>query len=161
MILFYKYKILIENVNKVIFLKDLLNNHLNNRFKLFEELIYISNPILNYEQTIFKDIVKLRAIASSAKYIGDELTQYEAEWKISQLVLKLDLIINEYPTLNDIEGIERLKDRLNQSEKNLSLILREYNENILKFKADEKTLALFIFERLNKKCKIKCCLWKV
>lgn len=114
------YYRLIKKSKDVKVAKDNLDEQLSIRFKMFEDLIKsIGNP-LYFEQTILKDIIKLRSEAQASKIIGDISSQIDSEEKIGKITKQIELVFQSYNELRFMKNANDIQNTILEQEKKVS-----------------------------------------
>ncbi len=150
---YFSYHTLLSQENNINKIKLNIISITDNRFKIFEDIIHQSLKFINYEETFFSEIVKLRSQAQKHKQDKDYKSTFECEYKISQLALKINLLLSEYPALNRIKNIKDYQEKILIIESTLSDLTNEYNLTIEKYNDLKNSpihyLTIHIFKRFD------------
>lgn len=133
------YKSLIAKAEAVENSKKQIDVQLDRRFKVFEGLISTVRKVMDYEQTVLKEIVQLRSQAQGARRRGDEQSQFEAEEKITQIASQINVVFEQYPQLGALDNSKQLQEEIVSTESKLSSIKKSYNESIDEYNFAKKS----------------------
>ncbi len=100
---------------------------LKKRHDLVPNLIAVVKGISDHEENLFKEVTKWRAAAMQAK---DSPTREEAENMLSSVLGKINVVIENYPTLVSGENYLKLQEQLETIEDEISYARRYYNGTI-------------------------------
>jgi LemA protein len=134
---------LIYLYNRLVALREAARNdfrqidiQLDRRFKVFEQLISAVNKIMDYEQTVLKDVVALRSQAQLAKETGNEGDRIAAENAISKIVSSgLKVSFEAYPELKANKNMMQFQEEIVHTENKLSFAKQAYNDRCESFNA--------------------------
>jgi hypothetical protein len=158
---YFSYHTLLNQENTIQKIKSDLISITDKRFKIFEELIDQSLKFINYEETFFSEIVQLRSQAQKHKQDKDDNLTFWCEEKISQLALKINLLVSEYPTLNRIENIKDYQEKILIMESNFSDLKKEYNLTIKKYNELKNSPIHYLTAHIFKRFYINIESWKI
>lgn len=133
------YNSLISKAESVENSKRQIDIQLDRRFKVFEGLINTVRKVMNYEQTVLKDVVELRSQATSAKNNGDEAAQFSAEDKISKIASQINLVFEQYPQLSALDNAKQLQEEIVSTENKLSFAKQAYNDSLENYNTSKKS----------------------
>jgi LemA protein len=133
------YNKLISNSEEVETTKRQIDIQLDRRFKVFEGLINTVRKVMDYEQTVLKDIVQMRSDAQSARAKGDTVAQFDAEEKISQIASQINVVFEQYPQLQAMHNAEQLQEEIVSTENKLSYAKQAYNDAINNYNVSKKS----------------------
>ncbi len=132
--------------NKLISKIEIVNNskkqidvQLDRRFKVFEGLINVVRKVMDYEQTVLKDVVELRSRATTARKSGNEKEQMNAENEISKIASQINLVFEQYPQLSALENAKQLQEEIVSTENKLSFAKQSYNDSLESYNASKKS----------------------
>lgn len=137
--IFLSYKSLNKKFNKVKMLREQINVHLDERFKLFEFLINDIRKIMDYEQTVLKEVVQLRIQAQSEKLKGNSKSQLLAEEQIGLIAKKINFVFEQYPQLTHAPEITNIQSDFAIKEKELAKVKKDFNTALRVFKESKQT----------------------
>lgn len=124
------YYRLVKQSQEVKVAKDNFDEQLSIRFKMFEDLIKsIGNP-LYFEQTILKDIIKLRSEAQASKIIGDIRSQIDSEEKIGKITKQIELVFKSYNELKFMKNASDIQNTILEQEKKVNQFKEAYFSSI-------------------------------
>ncbi len=148
------YNSLISKAEQVENAKRQIDIQLDRRFKVFEGLINTVRKVMDYEQTVFKDVIKLRNEALQAKKSGNSQAQFEAEESISQIAKNVSVVFEQYPQLNSLANAKQLQEEIVSTENKLSFSKQSYNDAVEVFNSNKNSffssMIVSIFPKLNK-----------
>jgi LemA protein len=124
------YNSLVAKAEAVENSKRQIDVQLDRRFKVFEGLINTVRKVMDYEQTVFKDIVKLRNEAQQARKSGNEQGQFAAEEQISKIASNINVVFEQYPQLNSLDNARQLQEEIVSTENKLSFSKQSYNDSV-------------------------------
>lgn len=133
------YNKLISKIEWVNNSKKQIDVQLDRRFKVFESLINVVRKVMDYEQTVLKDVVELRSQATSARKSGDEKEQIKAENEISKIASQINLVFEQYPQLSALENAKQLQEEIISTENKLSFAKQAYNDALESYNASKKS----------------------
>jgi LemA protein len=133
------YNSLIQKAEAVDNSKRQIDVQLDGRFKIFQGLIGTVKKVMDYEQTVLKDIVQLRSQAQAAKTKHDDKTQFLAEEKISKIAGQIGVVFEQYPQLGAIGNAQHLQEEISSTEKRLTASKQAYNDAIEDFNVTKKS----------------------
>lgn len=119
--------------------KKQIDVQLDRRFKVFEGLISTVRKVMDYEQTVLKDIVQLRSQAQGARKRGDEKAQFAAEEKITQIANQIGVVFEQYPQLGALDNAKQLQEEIVTTESRLSFAKQSYNDSIEDYNVAKKS----------------------
>lgn len=108
---------------------------LDRRYKVFESLISAVKKYMDYEKTVLKDVVSLRAQAQSAKASGDEANRIASENAISKIFSGIHAVMEGYPELKANQNVMQLQEEIVSTENKLSFAKQAYNDGTERFNA--------------------------
>lgn len=133
--------------NKLIRYIEAVNNNykqidiqLDRRFKVFESLINVLKNYMDYEKSTLKDVVALRNQAQQAAASGDQKARIEAENQISKIAAGLNVVFEQYPTLQANQNALQLQEEIVNTENKLAYAKQAYNDSIERYNAAKKSL---------------------
>ncbi len=148
------YNKLISRAEQVENAKRQIDIQLDRRFKVFEGLINTVRKVMDYEQTVFKDVIKLRNEALQAKKSGDSQAQFEAEESISQIAKNVSVVFEQYPQLKSLDNARQLQEEIVSTENKLSFSKQSYNDAVEVFNSSKNaffsSMIVSMFPKLNK-----------
>ena len=106
---------------------------LDRRYKVFESLISAVKKYMDYEQTVLKDVVALRAQAKSANDSGDQANRMSAENAISKIASGIQVMFEAYPDLKANENVLKLQEEIAHTENKLAFAKQAYNDGAERF----------------------------
>lgn len=128
--------------NQLVSLREVVRNEakqidvqLDRRYKVYESLISAVSKFLDYEKTVLKDVVALRAQARTAEQKGDTSNQMAAENAISEAASGLHVMVESYPDLKGNETVLNLMEEISTTENKLSFAKQSYNDSAEKYNA--------------------------
>lgn len=133
------YNGLISKAENVENAKRQIDVQLDRRFKVFEGLINTVRKVMDYEQTVLAEVVKLRSQAQSAKAHGDDVTQFAAEDKISKIANQINVVFEQYPQLKALENAQHLQEEIVSTENKLSFAKQAYNDAVESYNVNKKS----------------------
>lgn len=119
--------------------KRQIDVQLDRRFKVFEGLINTVRKVMDYEQTVLKEVVQLRSQAQKARQDGDAKSQFEAEEKISQIAHEIKVVFEQYPQLRAMENAQQLQEEIVSTENKLSFAKQAYNDSVENYNVTKKS----------------------
>lgn len=133
------YNKLISKIEYVNNAKKQIDIQLDRRFKVFEGLINTVRKVMDYEQTVLKDVVELRSRATSARKLGNEKEQINAENEISKIANQINLVFEQYPQLTALSNAKQLQEEIVSTENKLSFAKQSYNDALESYNANKKS----------------------
>ena len=131
---------LIFTYNRLVSLRESVRNdlkqidiQLDRRYKVFESLISAVKKYMDYEQTVLKDVVSLRAQAQSARESGDEANRIASENAISKIFSGINVVMEAYPELKANQNVMQLQEEIVSTENKLSFAKQAYNDGTERF----------------------------
>lgn len=128
--------------NRLVSLRESVRNdlkqidiQLDRRYKVFESLISAVKKYMDYEQTVLKDVVSLRAQAQSARESGDDVNRIESENAISKIFSGIHVVMEAYPELKANQNVMQLQEEIVSTENKLSFAKQAYNDGTERFNA--------------------------
>lgn len=119
--------------------KAQIDVQLDRRFKVFEGLVSAVRKVMDYEQTVLKEVIQLRSQAQGARKRGDEKGQFEAEEKITQIASQISVVFEQYPQLGALDNARQLQEEIVSTENKLSFAKQSYNDAIEDFNVTKKS----------------------
>jgi len=121
------YNSLIYRKNQVENLQGAIDAYLKQRYDLIPNLVKSVKEYMKYEKSLLEEITKLRTLAMNAKDF-DEKIEYEK--KLSTLLGKLMISVENYPQLRANETFLQLQEALREIENNIAAARRAYNQAV-------------------------------
>lgn len=137
--LFITYNSLIAKADVVANSKKQIDLQLDRRFKVFEGLISTVRKVMDYEQTVLKEIVQLRSQAQGSRKRGDDRAQFEAEEKITKIASQISVVFEQYPQLGALDNAKKLQDEIISTESKLALSKQAYNDSLDDYNLTKKS----------------------
>lgn len=119
--------------------KAQIDVQLDRRFKVFEGLVSAVRKVMDYEQTVLKEVIQLRSQAQGARKRGDEKAQFEAEEKITQIASQIGVVFEQYPQLGALDNAKQLQEEIVNTENKLSFAKQSYNDSIEEYNTTKKS----------------------
>jgi LemA protein len=137
---------MISIYNKLIRMIEAVNNNhkqidiqLDRRFKIFESLINTVKQYMDYEKTVLKDVVSLRAQAQGAQSTGNEQARIDAENQISKIASGINIAFEAYPDLKANQNVMQLQEEIVNTENKLAYAKQAFNDSIEQYNATKKS----------------------
>jgi len=121
------YNSLIYRKNQVENLQGAIDAYLKQRYDLIPNLVEAVKQYMKYEKSLLEEITKLRTLAMQAKNFDEKL---EYEKKLSHLLEKLIIAVENYPQLRASETFLQLQETLTEIENNIAAARRAYNQAV-------------------------------
>lgn len=133
---------------------------LDERFKIIQHIIHSLSELSNYEDTVLKDIILFRTTAQTNKIKENFYTQFEFEGKMSKIINKFDILLEQTPLLTQVNDIEKIKQNLLSEEKKLNQAKDEYNQLIFVYKKNMNNIPnMWIINLFKEKLSINPIVW--
>lgn len=154
------YNTLIAKIEAVENSKRQIDVQLDSRFKVFQGLLNTVRKVMDYEQTVLKEVVQLRSQAQAAKSETDAKgnpkepdykAQFNAEEKISQIANQIGVVFEQYPQLGALDNVKHLQEEIVSTERKLALSKQAYNDSIEDYNIARKSFFGSIIANLNAK----------
>lgn len=133
------YNSLIAKTEAVENAKRQIDVQLDSRFKIFQGLINTVKKVMDYEQTVLKNVVELRSQAQGAKNKKDEKGQFAAEEKISSIASNINVVFEQYPQLGALDNAKHLQEEIVSTERKLSFAKQAYNDAVEDYNVSKKS----------------------
>lgn len=161
----YAYSILSNKVTQINFAKDRLDQQLDVRFKVYENLIQDVKKITIYENTILKDVAHYRMQAQNFKIKNNIKSQLQIESKISKLSENITVFFTKYNLEGKIKNIDFYQSEMDLNEKKINDLKKELNDAIKEYNSIRELiifkLSYFVFSYLKfKKIDNQLHIWK-
>jgi LemA protein len=150
-IMLSSYRKLLSKYEKIILIREAVNIKLDSRFKIFEDLINNVRQIMDYEETILKEIVQLRLEAQAEKSKNNYNLQLSIEDKITLLSIKLKDILEQYPLLKDFKDNSKINNEFLYKQKELKELNVQYELAIKDYLMSRKKMTGIILSLIIKK----------
>jgi len=121
------YNSLIYRKNQIENMEGAIDAYLKQRYDLIPNLVESVKAYMEHEKSVLEEITKLRTLAMSAKSF-DEKIEYES--RLSELLDKLLLNVENYPQLRASENFLQLQETLTELEENIAAARRAYNQAV-------------------------------
>ena len=125
LIIILMYNSLIYRKNQIKNIKGSIDALLKKRFDLIPNLIKIVKAYMNYEKDILEKITILRTKALKEKHLDKKI---EYEDKLSFLLDKLFINVENYPNLKSSQNFLQLQNELSDVESQIAAARRAYNQ---------------------------------
>jgi LemA protein len=100
---------------------------LQRRHDLIPNLVEAVKGYAKHEQKTFEDVTKARSTATAAKAPP---TQAAAENTLTAAIGRLMVVAEQYPELRATENFQKLQDSLNETEDQIQITRRVYNDTV-------------------------------
>lgn len=121
------YNRFVKQKNLILEAWGALDITLKKRHDLVPNLISVVKGISDHEKYLFTEITKWRSKSSGD---GDVLAQKDSENRLSSLLGKINIVIENYPNLVSGPNYVKLQDQLMEIEDEISYARRYYNGTI-------------------------------
>ena len=121
------YNSLIYRKNQIENAEGAIDAYLKQRYDLIPNLVESVKAYMKHEREILEEITKLRTLAMSAKNFDDKA---EHESKLTALLDKLMVNVENYPQLKANENFLQLQNTLTQLENSIAAARRAYNQAV-------------------------------
>ncbi len=131
LILVFSYNSLVSRRNKVQYAYSSTDVMLKKRRDLIPNLIESVKQYMNFEKALLTDITKLRTQAMDETLT--EQQRFEIENKISGVLGKIKVAVENYPDLKSSQNFLQLQASLNEVEEQISAARRAYNAAVMSY----------------------------
>ena len=118
------YNSLVGKRNQVSNIRSGVDTQLKRRFDLIPNLVATVKQYITHERELLENISALRS--GIQKAAGDE-QRFALNGELSNLISKLNVVVENYPELKANENIMHLQKTLNEIEEQMSAARRAYN----------------------------------
>ena len=118
------YNSLVGKRNQVSNIRSGVDTQLKRRFDLIPNLVATVKQYITHERDLLENISALRS--GIQKAAGDE-QRFALNGELSNLISKLNVVVENYPELKANENIMHLQKTLNEIEEQISAARRAYN----------------------------------
>lgn len=154
------YNTLVAKIEAVENSKRQIDVQLDSRFKIFQGLLSTVRKVMDYEQTVLKEVVQLRSQAQAAKSETDAKgnpkepdykAQFAAEEKISQIAGQMNVVFEQYPQLGALDNVKHLQEEIVSTERKLAFSKQAYNDSIEDYNIARKSFFGSIIVMIDRK----------
>jgi LemA protein len=131
LIVIISYNSLISRRNKVTYAFSSTDVMLKKRRDLIPNLIESVKQYMNFEKNLLTDITSLRTQAMDDKLTDQQ--RFEVENKISGVLGKIKVAVENYPDLKSSQNFLQLQGSLNEIEEQISAARRAYNAAVMDY----------------------------
>ena len=118
------YNSLVGKRNQVSNIRSGVDTQLKRRFDLIPNLVATVKQYITHERELLENISALRS--GIQKAAGDE-QRFALNGELSNLISKLNVVVENYPELKANENVMHLQKTLNEIEEQISAARRAYN----------------------------------
>ena len=118
------YNSLVGKRNQVSNIRSGVDTQLKRRFDLIPNLVATVKQYITHERELLENISALRS--GIQKAAGDE-QRFAQNGELSNLISKLNVVVENYPELKANENVMHLQKTLNEIEEQISAARRAYN----------------------------------
>ncbi|MFW6008109.1 MAG: LemA family protein [archaeon] len=131
LILTFIYNDLVLSRNKVEETYSSIDVMLKKRYDLIPNLIETAKKYMDYENSVLRDITKLRTMATQDT-LSDE-DKFKVNEQLTSKLHAFNLVVENYPELKASESFDNLQRSLNEVEEQLSASRRNYNAAVKEY----------------------------
>ena len=124
------YNSLIYRKNQVEYMEGAIDTYLKQRYDLIPNLVESVKEYMKHEKSVLQEITKLRSKAMSAKNLDEKI---DIENRLSSLLDKIIVNVENYPELKANESFLHLQETLKSIENNIAAARRAYNQSVTDF----------------------------
>jgi LemA protein len=121
------YNSLIYRKNQIENAEGAIDAYLKQRYDLIPNLVESVKAYMKHEKEILEEITKLRTLAMNAKNFDDKV---EYESKLTALLDRLMVNVENYPQLKANENFLQLQNTLTELENSIAAARRAYNQAV-------------------------------
>lgn len=134
---FTSFFMMFKKNNNIIRMNSAIDFMLSKRFKKIESIISeMQNPAC-FEETSIGEMVSLRSQALKFKKEGDIRAEHLCENKISHLLSAVNILIDESPTLRDINNKKEIIEEIQKMETHLRELKSKYNRLVERYNIEK------------------------
>ena len=130
-VIFMIYNGLIAKKNKVEYAFSSIDVMLKKRYDLIPNLVKTVKQYAKHEEKLLTDIVQLRNETMGNNLSNKE--RFEAEGKLSGLLNRMKIVVENYPDLKANENFLQLQAALNEIEEQISAARRTFNAAVMEY----------------------------
>lgn len=152
--------------NRIIGLIEAIRNNqrqidiqLDRRFKVFESLIEVVKKHMDFESSTLREIVSLRQQSIQA---GNQRSKIAHEEAISTILGNINMVFEQYPTLQSSKHAIELQEEIVSTENKLSFAKQAYNDSIEQYTAYTRSFpSLLIVKLFAQTLTQQCSYWRL
>ena len=129
--IFMIYNGLIAKKNKVEYAFSSIHVMLKKRYDLIPNLVKTVKEYAKHEEKLLTDIVQLRNETMRSDLSDKE--RFEAEGKLSGMLNRMKIVVENYPDLKANENFLQLQGALNEIEEQISAARRTFNAAVMEY----------------------------
>lgn len=129
--IFMIYNGLIAKKNKVEYAFSSIDVMLKKRYDLIPNLVKTVKEYAKHEEKLLTDIVQLRNETMRSDLSDKE--RFEAEGKLSGMLNRMKIVVENYPDLKANENFLQLQGALNEIEEQISAARRTFNAAVMEY----------------------------
>ena len=131
LVVIISYNNLISRKNKVRYAFSSTDVMLKKRRDLIPNVVESVKQYMNFEKNLLTDITNLRTQAMDDKLSDKQ--RFEVENKISEVLGKIKVAVENYPDLKSSQNFLQLQATLNEIEEQISAARRAYNATVMDY----------------------------